>query len=169
MNPKINKPYPKIQVSNPNLYYAQLLLNDYAGINSELTSITEYIFQDFNFFNTYPEISKYLNTIAKVEMKHLSILGKLIKLLGLNPEFRFSNKPDITTYWNSTYINYDTYIPSMLKDDITLEKIAIKNYQKDIEIIKDKYITKILERIIEDEKLHIKCFEYLLNNYINTK
>ena len=50
INFKINKPYPKIQVEKPNTYYANLLLNDYAGINSELTSITQYIFQNFNFF-----------------------------------------------------------------------------------------------------------------------
>ena len=165
MECKLNKPYPKIQVEKPNTYYAQLLLNDYTGINSELTSITQYIFQDFNFFSTYPNLSKTLNTIAKVEMKHLNILGKLIKLLGLTPEFRFPNKPNYTTYWNSTYVDYDTFIPTMLESDILLEKIAIKNYQKDIKLIDDKYIKPILTRIIADENLHLKCFKSLLKDY----
>ena len=167
INCKINKPYPKIQVEKPNTYYANLLLNDYAGINSELTSITQYIFQNFNFFKDYPEMSNTLRDIAVVEMQHLSILGQTIKLLGIRPDFRFPSKPNYTTYWNSTYVNYSICIPTMLKDDIILEQVAINNYQKDINIINDKYIKRILARIIEDEELHIKCFKELLNKYNN--
>lgn len=162
MNCKINKPYPEIKVENKNIMYASLLLEDYTGRVSELTSITQYVYQSFDKFDINPLFSSTLSQIAMVEMKHLELLGKTIKLLGLNPQFKIINNIPVA-YWQSKYVNYSPDLKEMLKDDIKIEKEAIKNYQKDIDIINDKYIKKLLYRIIEDEKKHIECFYMLLN------
>ena len=162
MNCKINKPYPEIKVENKNIMYASLLLKDYTGRVSELTSITQYVYQSFDKFDINPIFSSTLSQIAMVEMKHLELLGKTIKLLGLNPQFKIINNFPVS-YWQSKYINYSSDLKEMLKDDIKIEKEAIKNYQKDIDIINDKNIKKLLYRIIEDEKKHIECFYMLLN------
>ena len=132
----------------------------------KITTFIPQKLQHSDFFKDYPEMSNTLKDIAVVEMQHLSILGQTIKLLGIKPDFRFPSKPNFTTYWNSTYINYSICIPTMLKDDIILEQVAINNYKKKLVLINDKYIKKIIERIIEDEKQHIKCFKYLLDNYL---
>ena len=161
MQYSVNKLYPKIEVEKENIYYANLLLQDYAGINGELSAICEYSYQHFNKFNENNNIAKSLSQIAIVEMKHLEILGKLIKLLGLNPEFK-SFECNNYKYWNSENLNYSTNTTLMLLDDIRKEKIAITNYEYHINIINDKYIKEILKRIIEDELVHIECFKMLL-------
>ena len=163
---KVNKPYPKIKIEKKNIYYANILLNDYSGIISELSAITQYIYQ---YFNTNNEISIIFKNIAIVEMKHLELLGKTIKLLGINPKFNFINNNlyNNLTYWNGNFIDYNTNINCMIKNNILMEEKTICNYKKDILLINDKYIKNLLNRIIEDEYLHIKIFKELKNREIS--
>lgn len=153
--------YPSVRVEKKNKYYANLLLKDYAGVNSELTAITQYVYQDFSNFESYPDFAEVMDHIAMVEMRHLELLGKTIKLLGVNPEYRFNNN----TFWESKFVNYSTDIISMLNSNILEEQITIMNYKYHQNIIKDKYIKELIARIVEDEKVHIKCFEELLKKY----
>jgi bacterioferritin len=97
-------------------------------------------------------------------MKHLDLLGATIYLLGALPKYRGS----YTTYgqyWNGYFVNYDKDLKDMIKIDIQSEKEAIKNYKRHIEMIDDRYIKKLLERIILDEEKHIK----LLKDYLDRK
>lgn len=166
MEYNINEDYPEIKVEKENKYYADLLLLDYAGIDGELTAITQYTYQDFYFFKKYPELAKIMSKIARVEMKHLELLGKTINLLGVKPEYKFKdNSPYLYMFWNGSYVNYKTNIIDVLKDNIIGEEIAINTYSKHLNIITDKYIKRLLERIIEDEKVHIKIFKDLMNTY----
>lgn len=168
MKYRVDKEYPEIKVEGKNKYYAELLLDDYAGINSELTAITRYIFQDFNYFKEYLNLAETLGKISMVEMKHLELLGKTIKLLGVEPKFKFNTNQYYTPlYWNSSYVNYDIFIDSMLRENILSEQNVINNYRYHITIIGDKYIKNLLERIIEDEEVHIECFKELLREYGN--
>ncbi len=163
MNYKSFNPYPDINVEKKNFFYAKLLLEDYTGITSELSSITQYIYQNFNLFKINPYISKALEEIAIVEMKHLALLGKTIKLLGINPKYKtITNKGNV--FWNSSFINYSINIKQLLIDNINIEKRAINNYKLHIAMIDDKYIKNLLKRIIEDEEVHIECFNSLLKN-----
>lgn len=156
------KPYPSPRVEKQNYYYAQLLLNDYSGINGELTAITLYIYQNLTNFPYYQEIANHLVKIAIVEMHHLSLLGKTIKLLGINPTYIYQdfNKRE---NWTANFVNYDTNIISQLKYNIQKEQITINNYLYHIQMINDKYIKNLLYRLIEDEKIHISCFQKMLN------
>lgn len=168
MKCRVDKDYPEVRVEGENKFYAELLLDDYAGINGELSAITRYIFQDFNFFKKYPKLAEVMAKISMVEMKHLELLGKTIKLLGVDPEFKFKvNSTYLYLYWNASYVNYDTIIDCMLRENILSEQNVINNYRYHISIINDKYIKKLLERIIEDEEVHIECFKQLLNQYGN--
>lgn len=164
----MNNVYPKVMVENKNIYYAHLLLEDYSGENGELTAITQYIYQNFNIFKEYPYLAHILSKIARTEMMHLELLGKTIKLLGLEPKFITNNKYlKKYNYWNSSYINYENNIINILQANILSEKIAIKNYRNHISLIKDKYIRNLLYRIIEDENKHLNCFKILLINFLN--
>jgi len=40
-------PYPPLQTDGKDLYYASLLTNDYAGVVSEMSAVTGYMFQQF--------------------------------------------------------------------------------------------------------------------------
>lgn len=162
----IDKPYPEIKVESNNEYYAKILMEDYSGLVSEMSAITQYTYQFIDKFNFDKEFYETLENISIVEMKHLEILGKLIKLLGVDPVFKSSNNCYLT-YWSSSYIDYNTNIIKMLEVDIKSEENAINNYIYHISLINDKYIKDILYRIIEDEKKHIECFETLLCKYSN--
>lgn len=163
MECRVDKPYPKIEVEGKNLYYANLLLEDYSGLVSELTAITQYVYQKFDKFNVNEEFSKTLSGIAVVEMKHLELLGETIKLLGVDPKFKFEDNCNLLTYWSGSFVDYTTNIVDMLKSDIKIEYDAIALYKYHINIINDKYVKRLLYRIIEDEERHIECFNMLLN------
>jgi bacterioferritin len=53
----------------------------------------------------------------------------------------------------------------MLSEDINSEMMAIENYKYHISIIDDKYIKKLLHRIIADEEFHVKLFREMYNKY----
>ncbi len=163
MECKVDKPYPKVEVEKPNIEYAKLLFEDYSGDVSELSAITQYVYQKFEKFNVDREFSDTLSEIAMVEMKHLELLGETIKLLGIEPRFIFSDNYGMIKHWNSSFVDYTTNIIDMLLNNIKIEEETIARYQYDINVINDKYIRRTLYRIIEDEEMHIKCFKRLLN------
>lgn len=167
MECRVNKPYPKVEVEEENIVYANILLKDYAGMSSELSAIHQYIFQKFEKFNENEEFANILSSIAVVEMKHLELLGETIKLLGIDPKFKYADKTNYLNYWNSSFVNYSTDIIEMLKVNIEAEKEAIHNYKCHIRMIDDKYIKQLLYRIIEDEEKHIECFTTLLRKEIS--
>lgn len=165
MNCLVDLPYPEVKVNSPNKEYANILLEDYSGLASELTSITQYSYQHFL---NYPFITHIISSIAQVEMKHLELLGKTIFLLGEKPQFiYYNNQSNVKNYWQSNYINYTTDIVDMLKSDIILEQVAIRSYEKHKKLIKDENIVNLLERIILDEKQHLTCFYKLLNTVLH--
>lgn len=160
----IDKPYPEPKIICKNAYYANILLQDYAGAVSELTAITLYSYQHIVGEGKYKDYAELIGGISIVEMKHLELLGETIKLLGIKPAFI-----DSACYngklWTASYVNYTTDIKEMILSDIRAEADAIKNYQEHIELIEDKYIDKLLARIIEDEKLHLRLFEKIYGKY----
>ncbi len=160
-----NKPYPKIEVKEKNLFYAQLLSEDYAGVISEATAIYQYVYQKMVNFQSNILFSDTLLKIAIVEMKHLALLGETITLLGSKPKYQFVDACNQLHNWNSSFIYYHTDIISMLKYNIRMEQNTILNYQRHIVMIDDPYIKRLLNRIIEDEIIHIQCFQTLLVEY----
>ncbi len=159
-----NKPYPEIRVEGENLYYASLLMDDYAGIISELSAITQYVYHSIFSEIIDKELSQLLIGIAKVEMRHLNILGKLIELLGGKATFcggvSLNNKP-----WSGNVIYYGDDICSQLKIDLLSEQMIVAQYEKDIKLIDDKYVVENIQRIIQDEQVHLKLFEGAINKY----
>lgn len=157
----VDLPYPQIKITKKNSQYAKLLLSDYAGEVSELTSMNLYLYQSIfakDPHNTYSEIVK---GIFKVEVHHLIILGKTINLLGYPPTFKAPNRYNEIIPWTSEHLNTTNKLKEMLKEDIRNEEKTILNYTNHLYIINDKNLKEILERIILDEKQHLKCFEDL--------
>lgn len=165
MNFELNKPYPDIKVNKKNLKHANILLESFAGTISEDTATHEYIYQHIILKKINKNLSDALLKISITEMKHLSFLGELIQLLGMNPEYKSYNYfTNNYTYWSGNYINYETNIKTLLLHNIKMEEMAIKQYKKTITLIKDENIISLINRIIEDENLHIQIFKYFLSN-----
>lgn len=160
----VDIPYPEIRVEKPNIEYAKVLSNIYAGEISEESCINLYIFEHIALFNTYEEYSEILKRIAIVEMHHLQMLGETIKLLGMKPILmNYNSEKKGFIPWKSNYIDYNTNIEDVIDLDIKSEKKAIEVYKNIFEIVKDKYVRNLITRIIMDEELHLKIFNDFKN------
>lgn len=162
----VDLPYPKITNIKKDLQLAYNLKKAYAGNISELTCISKYIYQHIELSDDFKEIKEAMRTIAIVEMRHLNILGNLIKKLGLDPTFTSYNSIDNEVYWESSYVNYDNNLNNIMLDNIKGEEAAIGEYKNIIKQTNDQDLQNILERIIIDEEQHIKIFQSILKNLI---
>lgn len=157
---RLDKPYPEIRVMAENPRYAKLLMDAYAdGGKSEFTAIGQYMHHHFTIENK--EIADMELCISLVEMKHLEMLGELIRALGGNPKYRRANK----MWWSGGEVSYGDTPCLKLKLDIESEYAAIEGYELLLSEIKDKYIQEIILRIIEDEKVHLRIFTGLLDKF----
>lgn len=170
MKVNLDIPYPEVKVEEKNPYYADLLSENYAGKTSETTATLLYSYQHFSTFDSNIEFSKIIEEIAIVEMKHLEMLGKTIKLLGQEPIYKTceASRGDCVM-WSASNVDYSTKLKDMLKFNIQSESNAIKNYETHKKIIKDKYIKNMLDRIILDEKRHLEIFNILYDGICNNK
>jgi len=158
------EPYPEPKVMKPNQYYAVLLLEDYAGVVSELTAITQFFHHHLVFDGVYEEVAELEKDTAIVEMHHLKLLGETIKLLGVDPKYR-TLTDNIASYWKASYVYYGNDICDRLAADIAAERSAISQYRCHQKLINDKYIKELLERLILDEELHLKLFKQMADKY----
>ena len=171
-------PFPPIKVERQNLGYATLLLDAFSSsADSEIQAITQYIYHSKTISNA--TISKALMCIALVEMRHLDTLSELIPMLGGKPFYENSNK----NFWmtgNISYIDkniiYEKEHSSAMENkdnsrekleaNIDAERNTINGYKRLLMAIKDKYIEKIIVKIISDEQTHIKIIESLIEKYL---
>lgn len=160
MNVKLDVPYPEVMVESENIKYANILSQAYAGITSEVTASLLYSYQHFITDNN--DFKKIIEEISIVEMKHVELLGETIKLLGSDPKYKTCNSiNDECVMWTSDNIKYETDYEKILLLDITSETKAIDMYKKYKKLIDDKYIKKLLDRILLDEYNHLDIFNKL--------
>jgi bacterioferritin len=177
---KSDAPMPEVKVEEKNEKYAQLLYSALANPEiSEMSAISQYIYHHHTISNK--TVSNALLCISMVEMMHLDTLAEVINLLGSKPFYYNTNKH----FWNAGALGYGDSIDSFnddeyrkqdlgsekenmrlkLEKDIMDEANAINSYIFLHNQIKDKHIRRIIEKIIEDEKFHIKIFEALITKY----
>ncbi len=156
-------PYPEIKVKERNKAYADLLALDYCGQSSEMTSIMQYINQEGRMSGNKCEIAQIILGIAMAEMIHLQKLGELICLLGGTLDFTTKNSTGRQVMWSPSNVKIGGDIRNMLWADIEGERIAINQYRRHINMIKDKNINQILARIIKDEEYHIMLLRSLMD------
>lgn len=156
-------PYPEPRVTGKNRQYAMLLLEDYAGTISETTAINQYFYHYLTFLE-YPDLAELEECVAIIEMFHMELLGKVIRLLGVSPRLRVlcNNRP---VYWNGSYVYYGKKICDRLAADIKAELGAIEQYRRHYQMIDDPYIRELLQRIIKDEEHHLNLFREAAAKY----
>lgn len=152
-------PYPTVMTECRNTAYAALLTNDLASQVSEMTAVTQYLYQSVMCSN--PRISKAMECIARVEMRHLEYISELIRDFGGNPKVAVQNGCSLI-FWNAQYVDYCNDPKIFIKNNIAAETAAITNYTKRIGQICDKSACAVLERIILDEENHRRIFYDLL-------
>lgn len=157
-------PYPEIKVEGPNLYYAEILMDDFAGVISEFSSVNQYTYHASDFVNLDPYLINMWTKIAAVERRHMQVLSKVIVLLGGNPIYRGSASTN-GNYWYGGFVRYGSNVCEQLQIDLETELMAIENYKRHILMIADGYIQQILERIIRDEEVHVTNFQNAINRF----
>ena len=143
-------PYPEVTGSN-DPETVKMIKEDYAGSVSELSAITQYIFQ-----NTTTKDETFANAmlqIAIVEMTHLDMLGDAIETLGGTPSFDNGK-----IFWNASNVDYTQDPAGMLRANIKAESGAIASYEKHASLTKNASMSALFLRIAQDEKLHLKFF-----------
>ena len=148
-------PYPMVgKGSDPNT--VKMLKEDYAGAVSEMTAVAQYIYQ--NILSTDDEsFANAVLQIAIVEMSHLDMLGDAILALGGNPTFGNGS-----IFWQPSSVNYSKTLPEMLMADINAESQAIVNYETHASQTTNADVKALLERIVQDEQLHLRFFQETL-------
>ena len=155
--------YPKIEVCGTNLKLARLLNNDLSSANSEMTAVHQYLFQSWLIQESYPQISRILLDISKVEMRHFHLLGRLIILLGGIPKYcSYQNGTAIP--WNGRMVRYPIGIRQILTIDIAAEEHSCRIYREQARHIKDQKVAATLERMAQDEKLHCAILKKVLQD-----
>lgn len=150
--------YPEVVNLVPNKKYANMLYNDFSGELGELSAINQYIYEHIN-LQENENISKILRSIAIMEMKHLDIVGNIIKRLGKEPVFIDSKGKQ----WCSSSIRYNFCdIKEMIKFNIYTEEVAIEEYRRAYLYTNNRSLKKLFQRIILDEQTHIKIFREML-------
>lgn len=151
--------YPPVAVLEKNQQYAQILMADLASTASEMTTVHQYLYQSWTINDRHQNIRRVIQRIAIVEQHHFSIIGQLIHLLGGQPECR-SSRPN--SYWCGNMVSYSCELPAILSDNARSEQFAAQAYAAQSKEIKDPHVSKMLERLSLDEKLHYKIFsDYL--------
>lgn len=162
-------PYPDVRVVTPNPYYAQLLLEDYAGVISETSAVMQYNYHHFVLEEQYHDVAEMLVCISLVEMHHQEMIAETIIKLGVDPRYQVFTPANQVKYWEASYIFYGTALCDRISADIASEWAAIAQYREHQFKIDDPYIKEMLERIIIDELHHITLFNGLMQKYCSSQ
>ncbi len=158
----VDLPYPPIQVAERNLAYANLLSIDYCGAVSEMSAITQYINNENRLSYEKCATSVTILGLAMAEMMHLQKLGQLIDLLGGRVDFVAKHRNGRNRMWTPEFLTIPEQEKRMIEADIEAERGAINQYRVHINMIHDKEVNAVLERIIMDEEYHITILQALL-------
>lgn len=154
-------PYPPVKVEKRDPFYACEMLSNIGSCNSEMSTLNSYLYNSTILLKSHSEISEVFRKIAIVEMHHLSIFSQLALELGADPRlWTCSGRKPV--YWSPACCQYPDNLKTMLYNAYTGEQDAIRKYENQIEQIQDDYICEILQRIIEDEKLHVEIYRGFL-------
>jgi len=164
MNCRANGSYPTTDTGCCDLCYAKLLSKDYCGPDSELTAITQYLYQHFILKNCFPDTADLLECIAKAEMTHFELLGELIVNFGGDPIIGASQGP-LFSYWTGKNVSNEKCVEKILCEDIRSEKVAIQTYRERKCQICNRNAQAVLDRIILDEQCHLELLENELRKY----
>lgn len=151
------KPYPEIMTEGRNLNYARILSSPYAAQTGELGAVLIYLY-DSLVTTDDKMLSEVFECVAETEMKHMEILGRLIVLLGGDPRYCASSARGC---FNTAQLPYSTDKDRIIRGAIAAEQNAIDEYESIKGMIDDRYIVKIIDRMIEDEKIHLSIFTEL--------
>lgn len=155
----VDKPYPTTEGISADAYSLRIISPAYASSTGELNAILQYFYHYFHFLRLkHYEIAQTLERIAISEMVHLRLLGETISALGASPVYA-QCPPTPFNFYSAKYVAYSRNLVNMIEDDIYGERRAYDGYIRMSRRLKNQQVKEIVERIAEDEKLHLATLE----------
>jgi len=109
----------------------------------EHSAIVQYLYHIF--LITDKNLTGEIETIARQEMRHLKLFAQ--KVVKLGGEVVLNRLEDMIVVGGPDWAD-------MLSKDVDAERMAIEIYTKQLEVVKDDSIKRLLERVIKDEEDH---------------
>lgn len=156
----VDLPYPQV-LPGRDPCAAALLMEDYSGITSELSAITQYFYASTRMRGHCDAVYNAMKYIAVVEMHHLDLLSQAITAKGGDPRYVLYGGRKPEQFWNADVIEYGKSRSNILLESIESEEAAISQYQCHIHRIPDESVKALLRRIIMDEEVHLQTFKDL--------
>lgn len=152
-------PYPKIDRCERDKHSVAVISPAYCGGHGELSAVLGYTYKNIHFKNLCEKATaELLMNIAMAEMMHFQMLGEMICSLGVDPIFT-AYPPCVGNYFNTSHISYSFSPSRMISDAIVGEIMAIKQYQLMLDSLKNERVKNLIERIIQDEQLHLTALK----------
>lgn len=160
-------PYPPVQPSAENPYYAAAMLDNIGGQISEMSAASLYFYNQLS-SDSWQEISEAFHEMAAVELHHLEIFGRLAMGLGAAPRLWstcgcLNNR---CRYWTPAYLSYKNSLEDLLAISMAAEERSRQKYLMQAAWIEDENVRDNLHRIAEDELLHLQILKGLYQKYV---
>ncbi len=124
----------------------------------EHSAIIQYIYHAFLIKDE--KVRGEIEKIAREEMRHMKWFAQ--KVVQLGGEVDLERAEDAIDFSRES-------LRSMIEADISAEDLAIETYSKQIELVKEDSVKKLLERVIKDEMSHKEEFKGLLEEVTEEK
>ena len=161
----LDLPFPSTDKITPDALTLRIISPEYASPSGELTAVLQYIYHSFFFEKEgYGEIADTLEAIAIAEMIHFKLLGKTVLALGAAPIYT-QYPPSPFNFYSTKYVSYSRTLKDMLEDDIRAEKHAIRSYENMLRRLKNQPVIAIIERLLQDERLHLQTFTQIYEGF----
>ena len=157
-------PYPEINLAACNPAYARTMLDNMAGECSEMNAVSLYFYNNLITNEKYKDVAYIFHKISIVEMHHLQIFGEIACCLGADPRLWTQNDNN-HVYWSPEFNTYSWSFKKLMHQALQNELDTIEIYKKQMCDIDNSCIAANLQRIIEDEEVHVKIFKDVIKKY----
>lgn len=161
----LDLPFPSTNKITPDAMSLRIISPEYASPSGELNAILQYVYHSFFFKRAgREEIADTLISISIAEMLHFRLLGETVLALGANPIYT-QYPSNAFNFYSTKYVSYSFNLKDMLEDDILAERRAVRSYENMLCKLKNSQVYAIIERIVADERLHLKTLTDILNDF----
>lgn len=141
-----------VRVTDPDPRWGQLILDQYAGADSEATALNTYLTQRFN--TNIPEIRDLLEDIGTEEISHWEMVAELARQHGTVVKMRDARG----AYWTSAHTDVTGNVITDLYSDIAAELRARDLYMSLVNSVADPGSRDTLIFLGNREEAHAAAF-----------
>ncbi len=145
--------YP-IHVERPDPMFANVLLEHYAGKDSEFSTAVQYLNHRSNMPNRH--VRELLSIIAAEELGHMELIAVAINKLG-GPPLAYVNSQGVP--WGINYIDQSVDPITMLQVDVQKETRENELYQQHLEMTCDSNMKRLISFLISREDVHKRLLQ----------